>query len=291
MSDEDDRDGLREELRALGRGMRIPEVDGGTMAERVLAQLLAEAVPAPVAEPSGRPGRLGRLRGWLSRRGRMLAAALSGLLVVLVLTPPVRATVADWFDFGGVEVRYDPSASPRPAAPAPAATPTAVPVPVPAPVPVPRCERPVTMAEAARGAGFTPRVPAALGAPDAVSLTEGPRGRSMVSLCWTERGRTVRLDEFAASLDPYFVKLVGVMPQWIELSGGTGLWFEEPHRLRFRLIDGAGKGWTRSVRMAGPTLLWEHNSAAGAASGDQLTLRLEGVESTARAKDIAESVR
>ncbi|GHB03600.1 hypothetical protein GCM10010346_28030 [Streptomyces chryseus] len=80
-----------EGLRALGRGMRVPDVDGATTAERVLAQLLAEGVPVPVAEP---PGRGERVRARARRRWRLLTAALSGLLVVLVLTPPVRAAVA-----------------------------------------------------------------------------------------------------------------------------------------------------------------------------------------------------
>lgn len=43
---------LAEELRALGRGMRVPDVDGETMAERVLAQLLADAAPAPTPAPA-----------------------------------------------------------------------------------------------------------------------------------------------------------------------------------------------------------------------------------------------
>ncbi|MFE4170990.1 hypothetical protein ACFRR7_02895 [Streptomyces sp. NPDC056909] len=280
---------LEEELRALGRGMRIPDVDGETMAERVLAQLLAEAVPVPVPGsgtgagtgtgavpeppgPPGPPGRSARVRRWLRERWRRVAAGLSGLLVVLVLTPPVRAAVADWFDFGGVEVRYDPSAGPR----TPPATPSAV--------PAPGCHRPVTIAEAARRAGFTPRVPAELGDPDVVSLAETSPGRSVVSLCWTERGRTIRLDEFPATLDIGFVKQVSVLPEWLSLRDGTtGLWFGKPHLLRFRLIGGDGEGWSESVRPAGPTLLWQH--------GDRLTLRLEGVTSVARAEAIAESVR
>lgn len=111
---------LPEELRALGRGMRVPDVDGGTMAERVLAQLLADAAPVPSAPaPASVPARPVRLRLLLRRRWRVLAAGLSGLLVVLVLTPPVRAAVADWFDFGGVQVRYDPKARPGARAPVP----------------------------------------------------------------------------------------------------------------------------------------------------------------------------
>jgi hypothetical protein len=259
---------LAEELRGLGRAIRIPDVDGETMAERVLAQLLADAVPPP-APPPGRPG---RLRSWARRRWRALTVGLSGVLVVLVLTPPVRAAVADWFGFGGVEVRYDPSAPPR------------------ADEPVPGCRAPVPFAQAERRAGFRPRVPGVLGAPDTVSVTEGPGGRSVVSLCWREDGRTVRLDEFGARLDPGFVKQARIMPEPVTLGGGpgggaqsrSGLWFAEPHLLRFWMTDTRGGSWERDERTAGPTLLWTSQDAG-------TTLRLEGVLSLRRATEIAES--
>lgn len=284
----DEHDALRAELRGLGRGIRIPDVDGETMAERVLAQLLAEAVPVPAA-----PGRMDRLRAWTGRArtgrawrwtrstrwtrftrgrwGKALAVGLSGLLVVLVLTPPVRATVADWFGFGGVQVRYDPSASPPPGAP------------------VPGCHKPVPPAEAERRAGFRARLPGELGEPDAVSVTEGPEGskgsegRSMVTLCWSEPAGIIRLDEFPAELDFGFAKQARIMPQWLQLAGGeTAMWFAEPHLLRFGMRDARGEVWTESERTAGPTLLW------GATDG-RTTLRLEGVASLQRAREIAES--
>jgi hypothetical protein len=263
MADADDGSGrheeLAQELRGLGRGVRIPDVDGETMAERVLAQLLAESAPAPA------PTMRRRVVRWLRRRWRAVTVALSGVLVVLVLTPPVRAGVADWFGFGGVEVRHDPTAPPR-------AAPT-----------VPWCTDPVPLAEAGRRAGFTPRVPGALGPPEAVSVAVGPHGRSVVSLCWREDGRTVRLDAFPAGLDLGFAKQSRLMPQWVTLAdGGTGLWFEEPHRLRFGMTDARGEGWVRAERTAGPTLLWT--------TGDgRTTLRLEGVASVQRAKAVAES--
>ncbi|MCI3225577.1 hypothetical protein [Streptomyces sp. NP-1717] len=285
--DDGEREDLAEELRALGRGMRVPDVDGETMAERVLAQLLADAspvpAPAPAAEPaaarvSGRAARLARLRGLVRGRRRALAAGLSGLLVVLVLTPPVRAAVADWFDFGGVQVRYDPEATPGPGAP------------------VPGCGDPIPIGEVERRAGFAPRIPAELGSPDQVSVDGVPAGRPVVSLCWTDSGgRTIRLEEFRAGLDLGFSKQVRHMPEWLVLHAGesnesTGLWFADPHLLRFRLIDSGGEGWTRSARTAGPTLLWEDGGASG--SGDErLTLRLEGVESLERATAVALSVR
>ncbi|MFE2090773.1 hypothetical protein [Streptomyces sp. NPDC059460] len=264
-----DRARLRAELLALGRGMEVPEPeDGGlTMAERVLAQIVAEAAPVPVPIP---PGRLERAGAWARRRGRLMAAALSGLLIVLVLTPPVRATVADWFDFGGVDVRYDPSA-PVPARPG---------------APVPGCGTPVTTEEAARRSGFRPVVPGALGAPDAVSVSGLPEGRWMVTLCWQEEGRTIRLDEFAAPLDPYFTKQVREQPEWLKVADGRGgavdgLWFARPHVLRFGMVDGDGVRWSRSQRTAGPTLLWVKDG--------RMTLRLEGVASRERARSVAGS--
>ncbi|WP_435843832.1 hypothetical protein [Streptomyces fructofermentans] len=262
--------GLSAELRALGRSLDRPgAVDGGTMAERVLERILAEGVPAPVAVPP-RPDRLRTLRRWARLRRRALTAGLCGLLTVLVLTPPVRAAVVEWFDFGGVEVRYDPSATPSPGAG------------------VPGCGGPsLTLAEAGHRAGFAPRVPPALGAPDAVTVTPEPKGRFLISLCWRERGHTVRLDEYAAALNPGFTKLVREQPQFVPLDGepapqgSVGLWFAEPHVLRLWLVDSAGD-FTASERTAGPTLLWTH--------GGDMTLRLEGVASRDRAVEIAKSL-
>ncbi|AVV48049.1 hypothetical protein C6376_43300 [Streptomyces sp. P3] len=262
---------LPEELRALGRRLDRPEADeayeGSAMAERVLQQLVDERAPTPMVLPRGVGERLRALHRWTGLRRRTLAAALCGLLTVLVLTPPVRAAVADWFDFGGVEVRYDPSATPSPGAR------------------VPGCPHPVPLAEAGRQAGFAPLVPGALGTPDAVSVTRAPKDRYVVTLCWDERGRTVRLDEYAARLAPEYGKTVASEQavEWVELTGGTrsALWFPRPHLLRFWMTSADGSRLTRSERTAGPTLLWVH---------DTFTLRLEGVASKARAREIAESL-
>ncbi|MFJ9802148.1 hypothetical protein [Streptomyces wuyuanensis] len=257
--------GLPDELRELGRGLPVPPVDGDSMAERVLARLIAESVPTPVPEPV--PGRDRRLPAGSRRRRRSLSVALSGALVLLVLTPPVRAAVVDWFGLGGVEVRYDPSAPP------------------PVGSGVPECREPLRLDEAGRRAGFAPPVPRSLGEPDAVSLTAVPGGRFAIALCWYERSGTVRLDAFPARLDLGFSKQVRVLPHWLELSGGrTALWFGEPHVLRFPLTDGTGRQWTEARRTAGPTLLW--TSADG-----RTTLRLEGVAEPARGRAVAESLR
>ncbi|WP_369272984.1 hypothetical protein AB5J55_26225 [Streptomyces sp. R11] len=269
--------GLPEELRALGRSLDTPGAADGaeTMVERVLGQILAERVPVPVAEPPGATERLRALRRWTRVRWRSLTAALCGLLAVLVLTPPVRAAVFDWFDFAGVEVRYDPSAVPTPGAE------------------VPGCGRSVSLAEAERRAGFEPPVPEELGMPDAVAVTGEPQGRIVVSLCWREDGRTIRLDERRASLDAGFAKTVRESPEWISLGTDTStsgttdpaLWFARPHLLNFWLVDASGRRYAQEERTAGPTLLWTHK-----AGGEIVTLRLEGVASKDRAVEIARSL-
>ncbi|MFI6091614.1 hypothetical protein [Streptomyces sp. NPDC051218] len=255
---------LPEELRALGRSFDSAagiDATGESMAERVLAQIIAESVPVPVAEP---PGRVSRLRSWLRARWRLLTAALCGLLTAAVLTPPVRAAVFEWFDFGGVEVRYDPSAPP------------------PTKAGMPGCGDGVSLSEAERRAGFAPVVPGVLGAPDAVAVTREPGARVLITLCWRDDGRTIRLDEFAARLDQSFSKTVTERPDWVAVGRETGLWFPRPHRLTFWMVEGDGDRWTRSERTAGPTLLWTH--------GPKLTLRLEGVASKERALEIGKSV-
>ncbi|MFE7167392.1 hypothetical protein [Streptomyces sp. NPDC057616] len=280
--------GLPEELRALGRSLDAPGTSGSegagdplgseTMVERVLGQILADQLPVPTAEPRGARAGLRAVRRWTRRRWRSVTAALCGLLTVLALTPPVRAAVLDWFDFGGVEVRYDPSAVPSPGAV------------------VPGCGRSVSLGQAQRRAGFEPLVPDALGMPDTVAVTGEPHGRFLVSLCWRKDGRTVRLDEFPAWLDIGFAKRLRDPPQWLPLgtrpSAGAGqdfaLWFPEPHLLSFWLVDADGHRFTRAERTAGPTLLWTHGSGDG---GEGVTLRLEGVTSKERAVRIATSVR
>jgi hypothetical protein len=252
------------------------------MVERVLGQILAEELPVPAAEPAGTGARLRAARRWTRVRWRSLVAALCGLLTVLALTSPVRAAVIDWFGFGGVEVRYDPSTAPPPGAE------------------VPGCGRSVSLGEAERRAGFTPLVPKALGAPDALTVSGLPRGRFLVSLCWREQGRTIRLDEFPARLDATtFVKSVREQPEWLPLGGegdesgvpDQALWFPRPHLLSFWLVDADGHRFTREERTAGPTLLWPHGGGAGAGeAAEGVTLRLEGVASKARALEIAGAV-
>ncbi|NGO12290.1 hypothetical protein G5C60_32950 [Streptomyces sp. HC44] len=254
---------LPEELRALGRSLDPPGASGTeSMVERVLEQILAEQVPVPVAEPPGPATRVLAVRRWARMRRRSLTAALCGLLTVLVLTPPVRAAVVDWFGFGGVEVRYDPSG------------------PHASPSPVPGCGQGLTVTEAAQRAGFEPLVPRELGRPTAAQVSGD---RRVMSLCWrTGDGEVIRLDQFRATLSPLFWKSTRVPYEPATVNGDSGLWFAEPHRLELALIDDRGHEYARTVRTAGPTLLWQHR--------EERTLRLEGVQSRERAVAVAESV-
>lgn len=271
---------LPEELRALGRSLDAPGAGGPeSMVERVLEQILAERLPVPVAQAPGPGERLRAVRRWARTRWRSLAATLCGLLAVLALTPPVRAAVLDWFDFGGVEVRYDPSAVPSPGAE------------------VPGCGRSVSLAQAERRAGFEPLVPSALGAPDVVTVTAEPRGRSLVSLCWRERGRPygwTSIRPVWTSASPRVCGSSRSGSRWTgtprRLGGtrDTALWFPRPHLLSFWLVDAVSSHYTRQQRTAGPTLLWMHGS--GALDVPDVTLRLEGVASKARAVEIAKSL-
>ncbi|MFD9908444.1 hypothetical protein [Streptomyces sp. NPDC059063] len=260
---------LPEELRALGRALDRPE-SGETMVERVLAQIVAEGAVPRRPGPGARLRDGGRrLRHGLRARWRSVTASACALLTVLALTPPVRAAVSDWFDwfdFGGVEVRYDPS-PPTSAAGTPGCG-----------------ASPVSLARAERAAGFRPVVPKALGEPDAAAVTRGPGDRFLITLCWREGGRTVRLDEFPAQLDPGFTKRLDVRPDWEDIGVGMALWFARPHRLEFWMRDAEGEQWTRTERTAGPTLLWTHGE------DQDLTLRLEGVASKDRALGVARSV-
>ncbi|MFF0010497.1 hypothetical protein [Streptomyces sp. NPDC005374] len=271
---------LPEELRALGRSLDAPGAGGSeSMVERVLEQILAERLPVPATRAPGPGDRLRAMRRWTRVRWRSLTATLCGLLAVLALTPPVRAAVLDWFDFGGVEVRYDPSAVPSPG------------------TEVPGCGRSVSLAQAERRAGFEPLVPATLGTPDVVTVTAEPQGRFLVSLCWRKRGDTIRLDEYPARLDIGFTKTVQEQPEWLSLSGDSpdqggaadiALWFPRPHLLNFWLVDADGSPHTREERTAGPTLLWMHRP--GVLDLPDVTLRLEGVASRTSAVEIAKSL-
>lgn len=188
---------------------------------------LADTVVARVAAPPP-----SRLRVRVTVVVGLVVAALLGLAV-----SPVGARVADWLDFGGVMVRDDDT--------------------VPTGTPAVPSETPGSL----DGASFTPLVPAELGAPDGATVADGG---DLVAMSWTVDGETVRLDQFAHDLDPYFWKASPVAER-VDVAGRDALWFPVPHEVV--LVAEGGTPATEAPRLAGRTLI---------AVWDGVTVRLEG---------------
>ena len=240
----DPRDVLVADLEALGRAVRAPD-DGAVLTAAVMTRVTA--LPAPSTAGL-------RLR----RPRRRLVLVVTAVLLALLVTPPVRAAVADWFGFAGVVVRHDPSPQPSHAPPPPTAGTT------------------MSLDQARRLVSFQVAVPADLGAPDGVEVSADHR---VLSMTWSEPATgTVRLDQFDGRIDYAFAKSApGV--EFTSVSGATALWFDRPHRVVLLGPDGSRRRET--ARLGGQTLIWERAAT---------TLRLEGELSQQQAIAIAESV-
>jgi hypothetical protein len=228
------------------------------MSDRLEAALreLARDVRTPAPDPHladvvrqriGAPASTGS-RG----RVRWIAAAVVALLVSGLAVSPVGAKVAEWLDLGGVMVRDQDTELPGtpsvPSEPSAAAT---------------------------SGATFRPLVPAELGEPDGLSV--GADG-GLVSMSWTDRGRTIRIDQVDAALDPMFWKS---SPDAVHVlvDGQDALWFPSPHEL---VVTPEGGGpETYPPRLAARTLVVPRGG---------LTVRIEGDFPLERAVRIAASL-
>ena len=140
---------------------------------------------------------------------------------------------------------------------------------------VPAASGGTSLADAAAAAGFTPLVPAELGTPEGVEVSDD---ELVVSLSWTTEEGTVRLDQFEGGVEPLFWKTAPEASH-VTVSGRAALWLPTAHRVS--VVDGDGDIRHLPSRLAAPTLVWP--------SGD-LTLRLEGDLSLEQATTIAESV-
>lgn len=257
-------DRLTSELRALGRNLeddRTSDETSDQANERTLQQVLDRIADEPPPRPN-------RLRRWaarardLARRYRRRIAALGlAILVALAVTPPVRAAIGGWFQFGGVVV--------EPTAPTPPATPDSTPHSTPDPTPgptsgttptMPSATRTIPLGAAADEVGFRPVVPRALGAPDDVRASTD---RRLLSMAWRgDDGNRIRLDQFRA--EPVYEKRDLRRYEFVDLDGTSALWVPEPHELVLLGEDGR----RRLARPAGDTLVWVV---------DGTTLRLEGL--------------
>ncbi|GAA1567334.1 hypothetical protein GCM10009789_20950 [Kribbella sancticallisti] len=201
-------DSLADELRALGRSAVVPPVADG----------LATAVLERIAQPPVR-----RTFGEVVRsKWRALVALLAVLIAGALVTPPVRAAVAEWLNIGGVQAQ--PVGGGPTSAPAP-----------------PAVTGRLSLIQAAETAGFVPVLPKELGTPTAVEASVG-----FIALGWDG----VRLEQFGAELSPLYIKKYYNTLEPVNVV--NGYWFSTPHELV--LEDKAGT--ERRVRVAGPTLVW-----------------------------------
>ena len=247
---------VESELRAAGRELEVPPA--GDLTAAVRRRLEGQAarrrrVPAPGA------GVLRLRLGW--RAALVLAVAF---LAALIATPQGRAVISHVFRFGGVEVRQGPGPARPPGSHA------ALPG-----------ERQMPLEQARRQASFPVLVPAALGRPGEVVVSD--RGR-VVSLFYrrTPHG-LVRMDEFAGHLDQvYFDKWVHLKNVTkVRVNGTQGLWIKGPQELVY--ITRSGVPAMASARLTtGNTLVW---------GTGQVALRLEGNLGKTSAVAIASSAR
>jgi hypothetical protein len=234
---------LEQALRELGREVVFPPTP--ELALVVGDRLRRERQPAPR----------------LAFRRRTLVIALAALALAVAAAfaiPPARSAILDFFGLRGVTIErveerpvFDP------------ATGRSLGV-------------PVTLAEAARAAAFTPLVPRE----DDVRVTLDRRiPGGAVSFTWN--ARRLVLTEFRGETTPFVEKSAGpgTAIEFVPVGGRPGFWLTgERHRVVFR----DARGRILESRAAGNVLLWERG---------ELTLRLEGARTKAEALAIAGTLR
>jgi hypothetical protein len=193
-------------------------------------------------------------RHWYAARGwRWAVAAALVAALLLAGTPPGRAAVARVLRFAGVEFHQGRG---------PAHLGTGA---------LPR-EESVTLEDARRRVGFRLLLPAGLGRPKQVLVSDQNR---VVSIIYSGQ---IRVDEFDGSLhQAYFKKFVAAgAASPTAVDGRAAYWLGEPHTLVYVGRDGSEhEGWSR---VSGPALVWQYGRVA---------LRLEGVADRERARGLA----
>jgi hypothetical protein len=228
------------------------------MLERELAELSIEWPETPdiAAAVTPRLSAAPARRSWLARPAWQLAVAAVALLIaVLMAVPPTRAAVLDLLGLRSVRIEHrEPSTFGRKIA----------------------VGDPVTLEEARRK--FPVRVPAALGAPDAVYLSTLPARVDMVY-----RGGPL-VTELRATATPVIQKAIGSGAKLEQFRvGGDRAYFISgaPHGFAY-IPEGSPEPIFEDQRVAGNTLLVER--------ADGLLLRIEGRLDRDEAVRIAESV-
>ncbi len=245
---------LESGLRALGRELDVPPASDVTASVR-------QRLDGPVTGrrmPAVRTGARRRRLRW-----RAALVVVVALLAAVIATPQGRAAITHVFRFAGIELRQSPG---------PARTHGSGALPG---------ERRTSLEQARHEVSFPILVPAALGRPGEVLVSDGGR---VVSLIYrrTPYG-LVRMDEFDGHLDQLFfekfVHLSNVTE--IEVNGTKGLWLKGPQLLMY--ITRNGTPVAASARLTtGNTLIWGTR---------QVALRLEGNLARPAALAIASSAR
>jgi len=248
------------ELRAVARELEVPPPRDLTA---VVRQRLEEhAAPGrPRWRAPGRPRWRAPVRRLRRRVVLTALAVLAALAVVVIATPQGRAAISRVLRFDGVELRQSQSPgpgqtqSPGPGQSRPATGSASLPG-----------EQRMSLAQARRQVSFPILVPAVLGQPGQVLVSDGGRVVSLIYL-GTPYGQ-VRMDEFAGQVDQiYFEKIVylGNVTKAM-VNGNKALWIKGPHELVYLRRDGTTAEAPPRLT-TGNTLLWGTGRAA---------LRLEG---------------
>jgi len=249
------RDALVSELRALSPRLDVPPAaeQATTVRQRLEAQ----------QHPQARPPLIARWRPRILHprwRAALIVALTFAALAMAI--PQSRAVITHVLRLDGVELRQAPGPSPAPHPSLPG-------------------EQRMPLEQARQRVAFPILVPAKLGRPDAVTVSDGGRVATLI-YDRTPYGQ-VRLDEFDGHLDPvYFEKFAqfGTVTK-VSLNGTEGLWVTGPQEIVYVRRDGMIA--SASARLTtGSTLIW---------GTPRVALRLEGGFSKAAALAVAASVR
>lgn len=234
------------------------------MLERELAELqiawpetpdIAAAVGPRLAAPPPRRRALLLRPAW-----QIALVALALVIAVVMAVPPTRAAVLDWLGLRSVKIEHR---EPRPSTFGSAL----------------QLGAPATLAQAQRQ--FPVRVPAALGRPDAVYVSENP---TRVDLVY-RRGKRVGIlvTELRATATPVIEKAIGSASRFERFRvDGDPAYFISGARHGFAYLPaGTQEPAFEQARLAGNTLLVER--------ADGLLLRVEGRLNRDAAVRIAES--
>jgi hypothetical protein len=142
----------------------------------------------------------------------------------------------------------------------------------------------VTLEKARSSVRYHVYAPEKAGQPDAVYLLPFPPG-GQVSFVWGSPSRPRLLfSQFRGGHTQQFIEkqvMAGTKVDRVTVDGEPGFWLSgEPHE--FNYVDAEGEVVRESIRLAGNTLIWEH---------DGLVLRLEGRLDKGEALQLAKSVR